>query len=920
MNVVYTEKGSFKGGEDNYDNSDPEAAAAKLWAVYVSEAEKYDKGLVESWKSDMEGMLIFAGLFSASLTAFLIESYKTLIPDSGDTTILFLSQISQQLAASSNGTIITLAPLVQFQPSSSSLVCNILWFISLGLSLTCALVATLLEQWARDFLHKADMRSAPVIRARVFSYLYYGLKTFRMHTVVEIIPLLLHASLLFFFAGLVAFLIRVNIVVTAVAAAILVTVILVYATLTLLPLFHSACPYRTPLSGGFWRARNFLQTILQRRPHSSWTGSPAETMVDEVFSEATAPSKERQARDEKALVWTLKSLTDDVELEPLLDAIPDLLLGRPFYDGHIRCLTDNPEAALLRRVQDFQHSCFSGILGFEAAKRRQISCYKAIWALGSLSTAGDGVRVPVLYIAQLDPEVLPYYSSARASQTWANFCAAKSVIDETMRHLITLKDGVAAKQPPNAQVITEIRFCLKDLGSTMGFSFDTSESWGSSTIFAAQTLQPAVEDLANEIAGLRLRILLDYLGEAHGYEAKIIPYRFQETQSLMAPPAAPLSGASLREVEIHLDRIVYHNLERFKEAEDLVWLDDVFCKIVSYWDPQELDGALPWAVVEYLNSRKSENAVQQAFSWIPPRAWKHIPDTIRLGPATSSWRFEHLEEPNDVHKMLSASLTAVWRLCWEYPRLPQEMGPSESIDLTTWEDILDAVAQQGTLDVVVEQTELRSIISSVIAMVKSAVWRWLNLEIETLTTVEIISRWNHRILPAAPFVPLPEDVQEQQQTRLRTSLRQRYAEGELNTATEFIQQCCSNNSPFKGPRTLMLAGRAIPTVAIDPVHQLHFANALKELFEVDIATRERELLLKSVPNMALWQIYAPTHIFGLGVTNAYPWLDNPQARRIVQATFETYLTKIPVKTRLYAQVQEILAQLDALHTVDTNET
>jgi hypothetical protein len=27
--------------------------------VYVSEAEKYDKALVETWKSDMEGLLIF---------------------------------------------------------------------------------------------------------------------------------------------------------------------------------------------------------------------------------------------------------------------------------------------------------------------------------------------------------------------------------------------------------------------------------------------------------------------------------------------------------------------------------------------------------------------------------------------------------------------------------------------------------------------------------------------------------------------------------------------------------------------------------------------------------------------------------------------------------------------------------------------
>ncbi|KAJ6551107.1 hypothetical protein B0H10DRAFT_1968578 [Mycena sp. CBHHK59/15] len=36
-----------------------EALAAKLWAVYISEAEKYDKALVESWRSDMDGMLIF---------------------------------------------------------------------------------------------------------------------------------------------------------------------------------------------------------------------------------------------------------------------------------------------------------------------------------------------------------------------------------------------------------------------------------------------------------------------------------------------------------------------------------------------------------------------------------------------------------------------------------------------------------------------------------------------------------------------------------------------------------------------------------------------------------------------------------------------------------------------------------------------
>ncbi|KAJ7138900.1 hypothetical protein C8R46DRAFT_1013896, partial [Mycena filopes] len=230
-----------------------EAAGSQLWAVYVAEAEKYDRSLVESWKSDMEGMLIFAGLFSASLTAFIIESYKTLVPDSNDATLQMLTQISQQLAAAAGGRAFQASPPPPFSPPATSLICNSLWFISLGLSLTCALIATLLEQWARDFLHKADMRSAPVIRARIFSYLYYGLKRFHMHTVVDVIPLLLHTSLIFFFAGLVAFLWPINITIAILAAALLATVLSVYSFLTVLPLWWPDCPYRTPLSTATWR-------------------------------------------------------------------------------------------------------------------------------------------------------------------------------------------------------------------------------------------------------------------------------------------------------------------------------------------------------------------------------------------------------------------------------------------------------------------------------------------------------------------------------------------------------------------------------------------------------------------------------------------------------------------------------------------
>ncbi|KAJ7167621.1 hypothetical protein C8R46DRAFT_1093627 [Mycena filopes] len=207
-----------------------------------------------------------AGLFSAILTAFLIESYKSLSPDN---TVQALSQISQQLAAAAAGTVSNIPSSPAFVPSVSSIVCNAFWFISLGLSLACALIATLVQQWARNFLHKTRLRSAPSLRAPIFMYFYFGLKRFGMHRVVEVIPLLLHMSLLLFFAGLVSFLIPVNTTLTVIAAVILAIVGGVYIGLTLLPLQWLDCPYHTPLSTTSWLVWKALQRTWLTRCHSA---------------------------------------------------------------------------------------------------------------------------------------------------------------------------------------------------------------------------------------------------------------------------------------------------------------------------------------------------------------------------------------------------------------------------------------------------------------------------------------------------------------------------------------------------------------------------------------------------------------------------------------------------------------------------
>ncbi|KAJ6481527.1 hypothetical protein C8R47DRAFT_982322, partial [Mycena vitilis] len=131
-----------------------------------------------------------------------------------------------------------------FQVPTSSLVCNGLWFVSLGLSLTRALLATLVEQWAREFF---EIRPSPVRRARVFSFLYYGISRFGIHALVDIIPLLLHLGLVLFFAGLVAFLLPINSVMAGIVSGVLVVFAALYIVITILPVVSLDCPYRTPL-------------------------------------------------------------------------------------------------------------------------------------------------------------------------------------------------------------------------------------------------------------------------------------------------------------------------------------------------------------------------------------------------------------------------------------------------------------------------------------------------------------------------------------------------------------------------------------------------------------------------------------------------------------------------------------------------
>ncbi|KAJ7494016.1 hypothetical protein FB451DRAFT_1388138 [Mycena latifolia] len=378
----------FREGDDSkYSEADSEQTSSKLWSIYTSEAQRYDTALVESWKADMEGMLIFSGLFSASLTAFLIESYKTLQPDTGSMTVEILSQIYQQLGAASTNTpsrgSFRLSDTSTFQPAPSSLLCNTLWFLSLCLSITCALLATLVEQWAREFIHKSDKRPSPIQRARIFSFLYFGVRRFRMHMVVDLIPLLLHVALILFLGGLIAFLLPINRMMMALIGGVLAVFLILYAVMTLLPIGFLDCPYHTPFSGLFW---NLLRAV-RNQPTSSPV-SATSNITDTIVQVALRKS---ESRDRRAFTWMLESLTDNSEFVPFLEAIPEAIQGvRGFHlvnDYLFVPLLNNSVAqrSLGGRIGDLLLSCQSMAPTDPMRYRAFFAAAKAIWALGMTS-------------------------------------------------------------------------------------------------------------------------------------------------------------------------------------------------------------------------------------------------------------------------------------------------------------------------------------------------------------------------------------------------------------------------------------------------------------------------------------------------------------------------------------------------------
>ncbi|KAJ4479285.1 hypothetical protein J3R30DRAFT_3670093 [Lentinula aciculospora] len=160
---------------------------ARVWKTYLDEAKSIDDEMLTGFKETIESLLLFAALFPAVVTAFIITTITSVQPNFTEITAILLVEQVKLLRAAGNSTKINDIPESPVDLQNASIDTNDLWINDLfPASLSLLLAASLLS----------------VLRAMVHQFRYAGLVKWRLTEIVGVLPLILHAYLALFLIGL----------------------------------------------------------------------------------------------------------------------------------------------------------------------------------------------------------------------------------------------------------------------------------------------------------------------------------------------------------------------------------------------------------------------------------------------------------------------------------------------------------------------------------------------------------------------------------------------------------------------------------------------------------------------------------------------------------------------------------------------
>lgn len=217
---------------------------------------------------------------------------------------------------------------------------NGLWVISLVLSLTTALLSVLVKQWFHQY---ATMPSGtPRDRSLIRQFRFSALQDWQVPLIVSTLPVLMHAAVAIFLAGLVVYLYPLHQVIAGVTGGIAGLAYATYTATQLLPIVYPSCPYKTPLS-------NLVAGTVYRLMHWSDSPTPLQERERDVVNE-TAPDVSLDA-----LRWLYDATTNPTVRSVVLQSFGGLTqyqtdrLSDKFND--LKVITDEQESMLSALVE-----------------------------------------------------------------------------------------------------------------------------------------------------------------------------------------------------------------------------------------------------------------------------------------------------------------------------------------------------------------------------------------------------------------------------------------------------------------------------------------------------------------------------------------------------------------------------------------
>ncbi|KAI0338019.1 hypothetical protein BDW22DRAFT_823003 [Trametopsis cervina] len=325
------------------------------WAAVARSIRDVDEQKIKDVKEDIDNILVFAGLYSAVLSALIAISILSLQPDSSGTIIVLLTQLVAQTHSYTitpgslnsttppiDATAIANAP---FEPLLAAKRVNVLWFASLTLSLLSASFSILVKQWLREYL--AGEYVSPQARLRIRYFRKPGLKQWHVFGIASLLPVVLQLALALFFVGLCFFTLDIHTSIGYTTIPLVAGWALLLVATAFAPSVSPQCSYKIPLlrpitqalRSFMFKSLKFLKELSNLPAESSHVAHPMDAWLaldcteevvaqDKRFDIEILSEIDRTQGDDQLLLKMCRAVRETLSPEKSFEFVVKILAAR----------------------------------------------------------------------------------------------------------------------------------------------------------------------------------------------------------------------------------------------------------------------------------------------------------------------------------------------------------------------------------------------------------------------------------------------------------------------------------------------------------------------------------------------------------------------------------------------------------------